>query len=362
MKRTTWSFLTLIAIAAIFALSYETVRRARQGGQTTPETKPLQGLILTAEPVMRDFTQQAPWTGVVQSVATVELVALTDGRIEAIQATDEVPLRAGAMVMTLGGPLLTARQEKLRANIESLQAQLALAGQNLEAIQQNVTQQLATRSDLATAQAEQLKLEAQLREAQAEMETVGLQTRVLAPISGVFTSRRVSIGQAVKEGDTLGTIIDPNHLRIVASLFVSDPTALQGKEAVVRLGAGRSLSAVVRNVLPQASSTGAAQVWIEGPQIEERLRPGQTTTGEVITEFRTSPAVPESAVVYGPQEQPYVFVQEQGGYERRDVRLGITQDGWVEILAGLQPGQAVVTKGAYELLHREFSSQYRVED
>lgn len=72
--------------------------------------------------------------------------------------------------------------------------------------------------------------------------------------------------------------------------------------------------------------------------------------------------MPESAVVYGPQEQPYVFVQEQGGYERRDVRLGITQDGWVEILAGLQPGQAVVTKGAYELLHREFSSQYRVED
>ncbi len=362
MKRTTWFVLALIAIAVIFALSYEMVKRAEQGGQAAPETKPLQGLITTAELIMKDFTQQVPWTGIVQSVATVNLIALTDGRIEAIQAADESPVRAGATVMMLGGPLLTARQEKLRAAIESLQAQLDLAGQTLKVLQQNVIQQLATTSDVATAQAAQLRLEAELRGAQTDLDTLGVQVHVIAPLSGVFTNRRVNVGQDVKEGDGLGAIIDPNHLRIVASLFAPDQTALRGREAVVRLGAGGTLSAIIREVPPQAGSTGATQVWIEGPQVDERLRPGQTAGGEIIVEIRASPAVPESAVVYDSQEQPYVFVQEQGRYERRSIRLGLAQDGWIEILDGLQAGQAVVTQGAYELLHREFSSQYRVED
>lgn len=362
MKHAIWFVLTLVLIGAIVFLAYGIVRQGRRGEQTAPETKPLEGLIVTAEPVMRTFRQQVPWTGVVQSASTVELIALTAGRVEAIQVTDGAPVRVGTTVMTLGGPLLAARQEKLQADVKSLQAQLALAEQNVKAIQQNVAQELATRSDLATAQTEQLKLEAQLRGAQADLDTFSIQTQVVAPISGAFTKRQVSVGQAIKEGDVLGAIVDPNHLRILAALFVPDRTTLEGREAVVQLGAGRTLPATVRSVLPQATATGAVQVWIEGSQIDEQMRPGQTTAGTVTVEIRTSPAVPESAVVYDPQEQPYVFVLEQGRYERRGIRIGMTQDGWVEILSGLQPGETVVTKGAYELLHREFTSQYRVED
>ena len=73
-------------------------------------------------------------------------------------------------------------------------------------------------------------------------------------------------------------------------------------------------------------------------------------------------AVPASAVVYGPEEQPYVFIQEGAAYVQRRVRLGLTQDGWVEVLSGLELGQFVVTQGAYELFYRQFTRQFQAED
>ncbi len=364
MRRTIWIVLMVIAAGAIvFALVYWRLRpAASENGQTTSGPSDLKGLIVTAEPEERRFAQIVPWTGIVRSTSTVELVALTAGRVESISATDQTAVRAGATVMTLGGSLLASRRATLQANLTSVQDQFGLAQQTVQSLQQDVAQQLATKRDLAAAQADQLKLQAQLDDAQLQMRLLDDQTHVTAPVSGVFTERRVSEGQSVKEGDVLGTIVDPNHLRIVASLFPPEGTRLEGAQVAVRVSGGRTLSADVRAVLPQASGTGATQIWIEGPQIDEQLHAGQTVTGGATLEVRTSLAVPRSAIVYGSQEQPYAFVQEQGRYERRSVRLGLTQDGWVEVLSGLEKGQAVVTEGAYELLHREFSSQFRVED
>jgi RND family efflux transporter MFP subunit len=364
MRRTIWIVLTGIAAGAVvFALLYWRLDpTASESAQKGSEQYALKGLIVTAEPNERRFAQRIPWTGIVQSTSAVELAALTAGRIESVSATDQSPVQAGTTVMTLGGSLLASRKATLQANITSAQAQLALAEQTVQSLKQDVAQQLATTRDLAVAQAQQVKLEAQLGDAQLQMRLLDDQTHVTAPISGVFTERRVSKGQSVKEGDVLGAIIDPNHLRIVASLFPPERVRIEGAQVEVRLNSGRTFSAGIRAVLPQASGTGATQVWIEGPQIDEQLRAGQTVAGDVTVEVRTSLAVPRSAIVYGPQEQPYAFVQEQGRYERRSVRLGLTQDGWVEVLGGLEKGQAVVTEGAYELLHREFSSQFQVED
>jgi len=360
MKRVTWIVLTLIAVITV--VSTLVYRHVGSAARAAPEAQAPEDLIVTAEPALRSFAERVPWTGVVQSVSTVELTALVAGHMEAVLAADQAPVEAGTAVMVLGGPLLAARRARLEANVKSVQTQIDLATQTLQALQQNVTRQLATKSEAAAAQAELLKLQLQLRDAQLELGSLHAQTHVAAPIAGVFTDRRVSVGQNVKVDDVLGTIIDPNHLRIVASLFWPMTAPLRGSAATIRLGGDEHLTGTVTQTLPQASNTGATIVWIEGSEIPERLRPGQTVTGEITTQVRMSLAVPESAVVYGPREQPSVFVKEKGRYERRDVGLGQSEGGWVEILSGLERGQTVVTQGAYELLHREFSSQYRVED
>jgi multidrug efflux system membrane fusion protein len=283
--------------------------------------------------------------------------------VEAIEARDQEPIEAGAVVMQLGGPGIEAKRAQLQTGADSLESQLDLARQTVERLRQNLEEQLTTQDQVAAAQETQLKLQAQLRDAQLALESFEKQPHIAAPMAGIFTNRRVSLGQMVSAGDVVGEIIGRDHLRIVASLFPPEGIALEGKEAAVRFGENQDLNGIVRHALPQASDTGATAVWIEGPQVDQRLRPGQTVSGEVTVEAKAAAlAVPESAIVYDVQEQPYVFVQQDGTYERHSVRLGLTQEGWVEVLSGLERGQSVVTQGGYELFYREFNRQFKVED
>jgi len=320
-------------------------------------------LITTSLPVTRTLRQRVPWIGVAISQAIIYLKAQQTGRVETIDAQDESPVAQGATLLQLGGPLVELQRARLKADLESLTLQADLAGQNLSRLKENLGAKLATTEQVASAQEAQIKIVTQLRETQLALETMEQQLRIRAPMTGIFTNRRVSVGQTVSAEDMLGEIIDPNHLRIVASLFVPRAASLEGVEATIRVDAARSLTGTVRRVLLQADSTGATIVWIEGPQINEQLRPGQTVSGEMTLAVKIAAlTVPQSAVVYDANEQPALFVEKDGTYESRSVRLGLTQDGWVEVLSGLDATQPVVTQGAYELLYRQFNTPFRVED
>jgi RND family efflux transporter MFP subunit len=335
------------------------------GNQPSPAQQPAiaTALIVTSQPVTRTVSQRVPWVGVVESQALVQLKALQAGRVESIEARDETPVKQSATILQLGGPQTETQRARLQADVESLQSQLGLAGQTVERLKQSLSAQLATAEQLATAQEAQVKLAGELRSAQLALQAFEQQVRITAPLAGVFTRRQVSPGQTVAAGDIIGDIIDPNNLRVVASLFPPQAAALEGREATVRLDATQSLAGTIRRVLPQAGSTGATVVWIEGPQINERLRPGQTVSGEAtITARQAALTVPQSAVVYDANEQPHIFIEKDGAYESCPVRLGLTQDGWVEVVSGLEPGRAVVTQGAYELFYRRFNEQFKVED
>jgi multidrug efflux pump subunit AcrA (membrane-fusion protein) len=73
-------------------------------------------------------------------------------------------------------------------------------------------------------------------------------------------------------------------------------------------------------------------------------------------------AVPRRALVYDEREIPYVFIKQDQHYTQQQVQTGLTADGWVEILTGLEPMDEVVTRGAYELFYRTFSHTFKVAD
>jgi len=138
---------------------------------------------------------------------------------------------------------------------------------------------------------------------------------------------------------------------------------LPGRKSVVRTGGRDTVSGTVTKILPEASSTGATEVWIESPEIDALLRPGQTVEGLLAAGSDSEAlAVPESAIVYDKDDRPCLFVRSGESYERLDVRTGMDQDGWVEIVSGLMPDQLVVVNGAYELLYQDFDQQFKVQD
>jgi membrane fusion protein (multidrug efflux system) len=349
---------------AVFTYWYDKTRRSAAGNVASSTSSPVvQPLITTALPVRRTFTLRVPWIGTVETRASVELTALVSGRVEVINAEDQRQLEKGQRVMRLGGPHIEEASAKIEAEIKSLATQVDLARQTVERLQESLKTRLATKDEVAAAQEAEVRLEAQWREARLSLKTLNNQILITAPMSGIFTNRQVSVGQDVSSGQIVGEIIDTGRLRVAASLFLPQDIDIRDKEATIRLNENNKLTGIVQQVLPRASSTGAATVWIEGPQIDAQLRPGQMVEGDIVLMTRPDAlAVPESSIVYDSQEHPFLFVSKDSGYEPLSIQAGLQQDGWVEVVSGLKQDQLVVTQGAYELFYRSFNEQFKVQD
>jgi len=349
---------------AVFTYWYDKSRGSVAGNFASSNSSPMpRSLITTAHPALRAFTRRTSWIGTVEAKTSVELTALVAGRIEQINAEDQRRLEKGQGVMRLEGSQIEETRAKLTAMIESLGSQLDLARQTVERLKESLKTRLATKDQMAAAQDAKVRLETQLRETRLSLKTLENQTNITAPMDGIFTNRQVSVGQEVNAGQVVGDIIDTRRLRIAASLFPPQGIELQGKVATIRLSENQTLKGIVQRILPRALSTGAVTVWIEGPQIDTQLRPGQMVGGDIVIKVKPDTlAVPESAIVYDSQEHAYLFLSKDGAYEPLSIQVGQEQDGWVEVPSGLEKDQLVVTQGAYELFYRKFNEQFKVQD
>jgi membrane fusion protein, multidrug efflux system len=78
------------------------------------------------------------------------------------------------------------------------------------------------------------------------------------------------------------------------------------------------------------------------------LRPGMLLTVRLMTAERLALMVPEDALVQRSNDA-FVYTVEEQSAQMRQVTHGARRDGWVEILAGLTPGEPVITEGVIKV-------------
>ncbi len=96
------------------------------------------------------------------------------------------------------------------------------------------------------------------------------------------------------------------------------------------------------------AQTRSVPVILEFTQPDERLRLGMAVKAQLFAGApREVVAVPASAVL-DENGISTVFVMTGGeSFERRPVRVGARDGDWIEVTEGLEPGQRVVSRGAY---------------
>ena len=174
-----------------------------------------------------------------------------------------------------------------------------------------------------------------------------------APVSGIVIDKNVLVGQAVQAGQPLYTIADLTEVWVEAELRQADAGLVQeGASATVDFAAlpGRSLSGRVEYVYPtlqEQARTLKARIAVANPQ--GRLKPGMYATVRLGTPERTALTVPSQAIV-NTRERRIVFVDMGGGsLMPHEVEIGRIAGDHSEVLAGLEPGQRVVTSAQYLL-------------
>lgn len=173
-----------------------------------------------------------------------------------------------------------------------------------------------------------------------------------APIAGVVVDRQVGPGQYVQAGAGTPqfTIADTSSVWLLANVRESDAARVKlGQLVEVHVPAYPDrvfkarltyVSAVVDPV------THRLPVRAEIGNRDGALKPEMFASFRILTsDASESPAVPQSAVVYEGAAAHVWVVAADGLLSLRSIRTGRSNDGLVEVLEGLKPGENVVTKG-----------------
>jgi Cu(I)/Ag(I) efflux system membrane fusion protein len=169
--------------------------------------------------------------------------------------------------------------------------------------------------------------------------------------AGTILEINVREGAAVGAGQVAYVIGDLSKSYIVASVFQQDIGSLRvGQVAKVKIpGFGNeSVQGRIDLIYPQVEERGGtAKVRVEMEGYLPGMRPGGYADISFPVELGNLLVIPTEAVLYSGKHR-YVFVDQGGGVlEPREVALGRTADGMVEVIEGLAEGDRVAASGTF---------------
>ncbi|MCX7930168.1 MAG: efflux RND transporter periplasmic adaptor subunit, partial [Chlorobi bacterium] len=240
-----------------------------------------------------------------------------------------------------------------------------------------------------SALADKSRAEATLRQSELSFS----RTAIYAPISGVITKLNVEVGEKVvgtaqMQGTELLRVADLDTMNAIVEVNENDVASIHiGDSAFVRVDAFRD-SVLVGTIVeishsPLEKAVGTQEevvnfrVKIRLRSRDNRLRPGMTCVADIRTARRDRAlAVPIQAVTvrYDDEREnesnmvtnlrtkkppQIVFVVVGDRVRKREVKTGISDRGYIEIISGLQPGEVVVS-GPYSAIARTLRESSRV--
>ena len=187
-----------------------------------------------------------------------------------------------------------------------------------------------------------------------ELERTGKPTKLLklyAPTDGFVLARSAYPKQRVTPETELYSIADLSTIWAIADIYEYEvPEILVGQAATMTLSyyPGRAIRGKVTYIYPQVDNmTRTLKVRLEFPNPGFALKPDMYANIEFKIDYGKKVVVPQEAILDSGSEQ-LVFISHEGGYfEPRKVQLGAKVDNQVIVLAGLRPGERVVTSANF---------------
>ena len=232
------------------------------------------------------------------------------------------------------------------ARLESADQRIALdqAQQKFDNTQQLVERQRALKTAGVVTQADSERVEFEHREAMLELRKAHRDydlTRIVAPFTGVVTSRTARIGRLVASGDSLFRLTALRPILAVVRVPEASAAGIAvGTEAeVVGLGGATSRARVIRASPIVDAGSGTREMILQLTAGGPRLTPGTSVTVRLGSQRRQVVAIPRTAVA----RDGYALVWADDRTTLRPLTLGSELEGdRVEVLSGLAPGEKVV--------------------
>ncbi len=212
----------------------------------------------------------------------------------------------------------------------------------------------SAKAGIAVSKAQVELAESQVKQAEASLSIARKNfddAKIVAPISGVISSRSAEPGEQMSVGRVLLRIDDLASVEAAAFLPAQYyPEVIPG-QTVFRLGvSGRDAGTHTVTYRSPTINTALRTFEIKGLiETKEGLAvPGNMADLTIVFESRQGLGVP-SASILTRSGKPIVFVVQNGKAVAREVQPGLQNDAWTEILSGLEVGEIVITEGQTQL-------------
>ncbi len=285
-----------------------------------------------------------------------------NGKIEVLPVDVGDRVKAGQLLFKLDDRELQTQRQQEEKNVERSRLQLGQAERDYQRarqlfegklISQELFEDSRTKFDLA-------KNELALREKSLELILERLRkTEVMAPFDSTILTRPISVGQAVSgsggfnAGTEVLTIANLNDLIVNAHINQADVTRLhvdQQVEVTVEAVSGLKVIGKVERIAPQSTLKNnirgfAARILLK--DVGHQIRPGMSANISIpVASADNVVAAPLAAVFTETNPatreiERHVWIRKDESWERRPIKIGVSDYFFAEVTSGLQAGEVV---------------------
>jgi multidrug efflux system membrane fusion protein len=312
----------------------------------------------------QDLPEYVSGIGTVQAYRSVLVRARVDGTLDTIAFREGQTVHPGDLLAQIDPRPYAAALAQAQAKRASDQAQIENARRDLARYATLERTNVASRQQVDTQQATVAQQTANLAGDDAAIASAALNLgfcRITAPIEGVVGLRLVDIGNLIHATDSTG-IVSITQVHPISLVFTlpqealpelrqtmragMPPVAAMAQDGATKLADGKLVT--IDNTID--AQTGTIALKAEFPNLDDRLWPGQFSTGRLL--LRVAPGVltlPPSAIQHG-QEGLYVYVvKPDHTAARQDVKIGYQDERASVVTDGLREGDTVVLSGQLRL-------------
>ncbi len=186
----------------------------------------------------------------------------------------------------------------------------------------------------------------------AKTSKVSNTVQVLAPQDGTVTSLNVKEGMFVNPATEIMSLADLSSVWLRAEVFESQAAWVaesQSAEARLNYMPGEVFSGRVDYVYPVLDpTTRTLQVRLRFDNPGERLKPNMYARVTIFGKSHPGAlSIPREALIRGQEVDRVVIALGKGSYTVYEVMTGIESGNWIEIIAGLDEGDVVVTSAQF---------------
>ncbi len=289
-------------------------------------------------------------SGDLKPIEEIAVRSRVEGNVTAVLVREGERVGQGQLLARFENSVQESDRASAEADRESARADVTNAQWNSDQSEELFKAGAIPERDLRTAQQALTAAKARLAATEARLRATNQSasdTRVVAPTTGVISTRTVENGEHVTKGATIFTVVRNDVLELEASVPARQAGELKVGQPVRFSAGGRQLQGKVARIAPTINAASRTLlVYLQVPNKDGELKGNSFATGRIVGRtINDAIIIPAAAVRQSAKEgDTFVYRIENERVQHAPVQVGVTDDviGTAQILEGLSEGDRII--------------------